>query len=78
MTNVQAMPEKWREFCRQAEAGEFPAAILYDARMMGPGCLKCTWTAQCASKALTSELSRPAASEQNRRGNDAASAQMSC
>lgn len=61
MTNVQAMPEKWREFCRQAEAGEFPAAILYDARMMGPGCLKCTWTAQCASKALTPELSRAAA-----------------
>ena len=63
MTNVQAMPEKWREFCRQAEAGEFPAAILYDARMMGPGCLKCTWTAQCASKALTIELSRCAAAE---------------
>ena len=27
--------ERWREFCRQTEAGEFPAAILHGARMMG-------------------------------------------
>jgi hypothetical protein len=32
--------ERWREFCRQAEAGEFPIAVLYDARMMGAGVLE--------------------------------------
>lgn len=37
---LESDAERWREFCRQAEAGEFPAAILYDARMMGAGVLE--------------------------------------
>lgn len=32
--------ERWREFCRQADVGLFPSALLDDAKYMGAGVLE--------------------------------------
>lgn len=39
-TLAKANAARWSEFCRQVEAGEFPAALLQDAQQMGSGVLE--------------------------------------